>query len=246
MFEVPFPGGLCGADGVGAVVGDLNGLNLPGLNAVNSTGRSALPRCVPARTAIGSLPQKPRLPSTKLCLFGSFKCVTWAKPNPQRQRAEGHQPHQNNGEVSNSLALNSKRYVWIGCGPIACNRCDRSSSQLTVCQASSRLPSLSIIWLLRNSESPITTIRAVICIDAFQGIAPPPRLRAGRPDVRAWVVCRRCFGEIPVGFALRAGLDQRIHLLLGGQWIGAGQGLMVRGRSRRTGNCSRCKVCTTG
>ena len=27
MFEVPFPGGLCGADGVGAVVGDLNGLN---------------------------------------------------------------------------------------------------------------------------------------------------------------------------------------------------------------------------
>ena len=51
--------------------------------------------------------------------------------------------------------------------------------------------------------------------------------------------CGLCAGvalqEMLVGFALRAGLDQRIHLLLGGQRIGAGQGADRAGQEQTHG-----------
>ena len=65
----------------------------------------------------------------------------------------------------------------------------------------------------------------MICIDAFQGIALHRRgYGQGALMFERGLCAAVALEEIPVGFALRAGLDQRIHLLLGGQWISAGQG----------------------
>ena len=67
--------------------------------------------------------------------------------------------------------------------------------------------------------------RKMIGIDAFQRIALH---RCGHRQGALLFECGLCAGvafqEMLVGFALRTGLDQRIHLLLCGQRIGAGQG----------------------